>query len=81
VSLLSAMVLTIPCRPPSDAAGAKPRRQSLLDRMADAIPHTQKEDNSIPGLQSNKLGLDWSSAVGLIAVGTMLYVTWTNRNR
>jgi hypothetical protein len=50
--------------------------------MAETIQHSSSApDTSVPGLKSNKLGLDFSSAVGIFAVGTMIYITWAGRRR
>jgi hypothetical protein len=69
------------CRPTSDSGGARPRKQSIVERVAGIFPGKEPDDTAVPGLQSESMGMSFSSAVGLIAVGTMIYVTLSGRRR
>jgi hypothetical protein len=58
----------------------RPRRRSLYARVASALGHEQ-DDGAVPGLRSQELGLSFSSAVGVFAVATMVYVSLAGRRR
>jgi hypothetical protein len=60
----------------------RPRRRSLYARVASALGHEQdKDDGAVPGLRSQELGLSFTSAVGVFAVATMVYVSLAGRRR
>jgi hypothetical protein len=42
-------------------------------------PFGKGEDVAVPGMQSDKVGLDFTSALGVGVVGTMVYLVWRGR--